>query len=81
MKESDHLENPDIGGRIILTYIVKTLDERVLTEHLLAQNRERWRPFANTVMKMRVPQNDVSLLTGRGITSFSRRAFLLEVTK
>jgi hypothetical protein len=57
------LENPDVGGRIILIYVVKTLDERVLTEYGLAENRDRWRALTNPVIKLLVPRNDGNLLT------------------
>jgi hypothetical protein len=54
LRESDHLEHPDVGGKIILKWVFKTRAGG-MTEICLAQNRDRWRAVVGTVMNLRVP--------------------------
>jgi hypothetical protein len=51
LRERDHLEDPDIGGRIILKWICKKWDGGKGMDLIdLAQNRDRWQIFVNLVM-------------------------------
>jgi hypothetical protein len=56
LRERDHLEDPDIGGRIILKWICKKWDEGKSMDLIdLAQNRDRWQTFVNPVKCLWVP--------------------------
>jgi hypothetical protein len=44
----------------------------------LAQNREQWKAYVNTVMNLRVPYNAGKFLSSCTIGSFSTRAQLHE---
>jgi hypothetical protein len=55
LKETDHLGDPDVGGRIILRWIFRKLDVAVMDWIELAQERDRWRALVNAVMNLRVP--------------------------
>jgi hypothetical protein len=55
MRERDHLEDPGVGGRIILRWIFSKLDVGDMDCIDLAQDRDRWRALVNAVMKIRVP--------------------------
>jgi hypothetical protein len=48
------LEDPGVGGRIILKWIFERLGGGMDWINL-AQDRERWRAVVNTVMYLRVP--------------------------
>jgi hypothetical protein len=52
VRERDHLEDPDIDGRIILKWEVGCGGMDWID---LAQDRERWRAPVNAVMNLRVP--------------------------
>ena len=53
--ERDHLENPGVDGRIILSWIFKNRDKEGMDWIAVAQDRDRWRALANVVMDLRVP--------------------------
>jgi hypothetical protein len=53
LKESDHLGDPRVDGRIILKSIKKWDGGIDWIE--LTQDRDRWRAVVNAVMNLRVP--------------------------
>jgi hypothetical protein len=53
MMEGDHLEDTGVDGRIILKWIFERLGGGIDWIDL-AQDRDRWRVFVNTVMNLRV---------------------------
>jgi hypothetical protein len=50
LRERDHWVDPGVVGRIILQQMFRKWDVGVE----LAQDRDRWRAFVNTVMNLRV---------------------------
>ena len=53
LKKGDHLEDPDVDGRIILKWILEKSDGGMDWIDL-AQDRDRWRTLVNAVMNLRV---------------------------
>jgi hypothetical protein len=49
-RKRDHLEDPDLDGRIILRWIFRKWDVIAWT-----QDRDRWRALVIAVMNIRVP--------------------------
>jgi hypothetical protein len=55
-KKRDHLEDLDVGGRIILEWIlVREIGWGGMDWIDLAQNRDQWKARVGTVMNLRVP--------------------------
>jgi hypothetical protein len=52
--ERDHLEDPDVDGRIILKWTFKQWDGG-MDWIGVAEDRDRWRALVNAVMNFRVP--------------------------
>jgi hypothetical protein len=52
----DHLEDPDIGGTIILKWMVEKWDGGMDWIDL-AQDRNRWQAVVNKATNLRVPKN------------------------
>jgi len=54
LRKCDHLEDPGVGGSIILRWIFRTWDGSI--EWIdLAQDRDRRRALVNAVRNLRVP--------------------------
>jgi hypothetical protein len=56
------LENPGVDGKIIIKWIFKKWDGGMDWIEM-AQDRDRLRALVNTVMNLRVPQNEGNFLT------------------
>ena len=54
LRERDHLGDPDVDGRIILSWFFRKLDVGSLDWIYLAQDRDRWWALVTEVMKLRV---------------------------
>jgi hypothetical protein len=55
LRGRDHLEDPDVDGRIILRWIFRKWDVGGMDWIELAQDRDRWRALVNAGMNLRVP--------------------------
>jgi hypothetical protein len=54
LRERDHLEDPDVDGKIIFRWIFRKWDGALdWTDQ--NQDRDRWRALVNAVMNLRVP--------------------------
>jgi hypothetical protein len=51
------LEDPSIGGRIILTWIFEKWDGGSMQWIDQAQDRDRWRILVKAVINLRIPKN------------------------
>jgi hypothetical protein len=54
LRKGDHLEDPNVDGRIILKWISERLDGGGMDWISLAQDRDRWRAIVNTVMNLQI---------------------------
>ena len=54
MRETDHVEDQCIDGRIILRWIFRDVECEGMGWIDVAQDRERWQALANVVMKLQV---------------------------
>ena len=54
----NHLKDPGVDGRIILKWIFERLDGEAIDWIDLAQDTDRWRAVVNTVMNLRLPENE-----------------------
>jgi hypothetical protein len=50
----DHLKDPGVNGRVILKWIFERLNGDIDWIYL-AQDRDIWRDFMNTLMNLQVP--------------------------
>ena len=56
LRKRDHLGDPGIDGRIILSWIFRKWDEGGDMDWIeLAQDRDRWRALVTAVMNLRIP--------------------------
>jgi hypothetical protein len=79
--EREHLENPDLYGRIILRWIFRKYYVGDMDWIELAQDMESWLALVSAVMNFRVPLNVGNFLTSLETVSFSRKTLLHEVSK
>jgi len=52
LREGDHLEDPDVDGRIILRWIFRMWGMGWID---VDRDRDRWRALVSAVMNLRVP--------------------------
>ena len=55
LREGDHLEDPCIYGKIILSWIIQEVGCEVMDWIDLAQDRDGWWSLVNAVMNLHVP--------------------------
>jgi hypothetical protein len=54
-RERDHYEDQDVGGWIILGWILERWDGGDVDSIGLAQDRNMWRALVNSVLNLQVP--------------------------
>jgi hypothetical protein len=62
VREGDHLEDPDIDGKIVLKWIFKKW-EGGMDRIDLAQDKDRWWAVVNALMNFLVPYNSGNFWT------------------
>jgi hypothetical protein len=55
LRERDHLEDPGVGGRVILRWMFRKWKGGCMDWIDVAQDRDRLRALVNVVMKLRFP--------------------------
>jgi hypothetical protein len=55
IRERDHLEDPDVDGRIILRWSLRKLGCGGMDWIELAHGTDRWRALVNAIMNLKVP--------------------------
>ena len=55
LRERDHLEDPGVGGRVILRWIFRKWEGGGMDWIDLAHYWDRWRAVVNMIMKFQVP--------------------------
>jgi hypothetical protein len=55
LEGKDHLEDPDLEGRIILRWIVRKWDVGIWTGLIWLRTKDRWWAILNALMNFRIP--------------------------
>ena len=55
LRERDHLGEPGVDGRVILSLDLQEVGYRWMDWIELAQDRDKWRALVNAVMNFRIP--------------------------
>ena len=80
LSESDNVEDPGLGRKIILSWICRKWD-RVVDWIGLVQDKDRWRALVNAMLNLLFPYNAGGFLTSLEPVSFSRRTLLHRLSK
>ena len=55
LKERDRLEIPGVGWRIILRWIFRKLEGKIMVWIEVTRDKHRWRAVVNAVLNLRFP--------------------------